>query len=78
MYIENPQEFINKCCHVEGWNRACVFQIESSDGKTHHLITPKTRKKYTTTNKLIHTNKRAQNILNKRLNQTTTNKGIGL
>lgn len=45
--------------HVHGWNPACVFRYLSSEdisyGVLHRLETPKTRKKYTTTNQLTYT-----------------------
>ena len=41
--------------HVEGWNPAAVFTYEGEELGRHQLRTPKTRKLYHTTNRLIYT-----------------------
>ena len=42
-------------CHVEGWNKGCVFIHEKTINGVHHLRTPKTGKLYMTTNRLMYT-----------------------
>jgi hypothetical protein len=44
--------------HVEGWRYACAFRYVSTDADgLHHLITPKTKREFTTYNNLLPTNK---------------------
>lgn len=54
-----PQEVLDagytKCVHVEGWNFACYFQHEKTVNGVHHLVTPKTRRRYQTRNNLLYT-----------------------
>lgn len=62
--IDNPQDYINKCVHVVGWLHGTYFQLLATDGRTHQLITPKTRTRYTTTNKLYHIKRRSKKKIN--------------
>ena len=54
-----PEEDLKKgmLVHVEGWNFACVFRYVDTINGYHQLITPKTRRTYTTTNNLLYTRK---------------------
>lgn len=58
----SPEELRNGVlCHVEGWNSGCVFIYWETVNGVHHLRTPKTGKKYTTTNRLLWTHNRKCN-----------------
>lgn len=42
--------------HVQGWPAGCCFKYLRTDPDgTHHLETPKTRKRYTTKNAILYT-----------------------
>ena len=46
--------------HVEGWNEACCFVYKGTDELgVHHLITPKSKRKYRTSNRLLYTRRNA-------------------
>lgn len=52
-FVDNPQPGL--LVHVEGWSRGAVFRFVRTVGKTHHLVTPKTRRAFQTTRRLYHT-----------------------
>lgn len=58
-FIPIPQEVLDKgykkLVHVKGWKAGCQFMYEKTVNGVHHLITPKTGKRYTTTNTLMYT-----------------------
>lgn len=65
-----PQEVLDagyrSLVHVEGWGLGCCFHHVASeklgDGSIlHRLVTPKTRKQYSTTRNLIYTRKNSPN-----------------
>lgn len=41
--------------HVEGWNKGAVFEYVRRENGEAVLVTPKTRKEYRTSNRLLHT-----------------------
>ena len=50
--IDNPQDYINKKCHVVGWHIGMVFVLQAIENGYFVLKTPKTSKIYKTKNQL--------------------------
>jgi hypothetical protein len=50
--IDNPEDYINKKCHVVGWHIGMVFVLQSIENGFFVLKTPKTNKIYKTKNQL--------------------------
>lgn len=61
-YLNDPQNWLNKQVHVDGWNKGAVFRLVSTNGRLHKLVTPKTGRIYVTSNRLYHINSRADNL----------------
>mgnify|MGYP003423098014 FL=1 len=58
--IPIPQDVLlkgyNKPVHVQGWHPGAQFLYKGTDAEgTHHLVTPKTRRRVTTRNPLCYT-----------------------
>lgn len=60
--IKQPYEHIGKLCHVQGWNKACVFKLLETDGTLHVLTTPKTGKLYQVMKPLLYTRKQVEKL----------------
>ena len=60
------EHLIGKGVHVDGWNKKCVFVLEKTDKGVNYLITPRTGKRYTTTNKVYPTLKNERLITENR------------
>lgn len=43
-----------KTVHVEGWGKGCKFRYIKTVNGFHHLETPKTHRKYSTSNRLLY------------------------
>lgn len=54
--IEDPSKWVGRKVHVDGWKIGCVFVLISTNEGVHVLQMPKTKKVYTTRNKLRNSN----------------------